>query len=63
MRLSRDNVIVLGILAVLGTTFFLVVHRTQSAALAKVRTDLAERKRQIDADAVHAAGRWVLWIP
>ncbi len=50
MRLSKDSLIVLGILAVLGLTYLLVVYRMQSASLDEAKTALAEQKRLLEAN-------------
>jgi len=55
MRVSRDNWIVLGILAVLVVTYGGVVYRRQSNRLEDLREKIAARKRQHQADAAKAA--------
>ena len=50
MRLSRDSLIVLGILAAIVLTYVLVVYRSQTSALDEVRTQAAERKRELEAN-------------
>jgi len=55
MRLSRDNWIVLGILAVVTATYVLVIYRWQVSRLEGLRERLAAKKRQLDADAEKAA--------
>jgi Tfp pilus assembly protein PilO len=47
MRLSRDNLIVLGIVMVIAGTYALVIYRSQSKSLEEARTVRAERLRQI----------------
>ena len=55
MRLPRDSLIVLGILVVISATYLLVVYRSQAKCLGGLRTQSAERKRQLDADAARAS--------
>lgn len=55
MHLSRDNLIIVGILAVITITYFAVVYRTQSAAAEDVRTRTAEAKRCLKTDAAQAS--------
>ena len=55
MPLSRDNLVVLGIVVVVAATYLLVVFRSQSASLEEVRERTAECRRQLEADGVKAA--------
>lgn len=55
MRFGRDSWTVLGILVVITTTYILVVHRSQSASLEDIRVRAAERRRQLEVDAVKAS--------
>ena len=55
MLLSRDNMIVLGILTVITITYFAVVYRTQSAAADDVSSQKIEIKRHIKTDSEMAA--------
>ena len=55
MRFSRDNWIVLGVLAAVTASYLLVVYRWQSAALSEVRSQRSRRKRQLAADGVTAS--------
>ncbi len=55
MSISRDNLIVLGLLAGLTGAYGLVVYRGQSAALADVSRRAAESRRQWQADTERAA--------
>jgi len=55
MRLSRDNLIVLGVVAAITIAYVLVVHRGQSATLEEIQTQTAERRREIEADQAKAA--------
>jgi len=50
VRLSRDNLIVLGILAVVVLTYSLVVYRAQSKSLDAAQVEMAERQRQLEAN-------------
>jgi len=52
MRFGRDSWIVLGILAAMTSTYTLVVYRSQSSLLTRVRTRASEQKRRLEADAV-----------
>ena len=54
MHVSRDNWIVLGILAVLVVTYVAVVYRWQDSRMDRLRNSIAERKRQHQADAAKA---------
>ncbi len=55
MHFSRDNLIVMGILAVITVTYFAVVYRAQSAQIEDVGARTAEIKRRIEDDAVNAS--------
>ena len=50
MLFSRDNLIALGVLVALTAAYFLVVYRGQSAALAEVRAETAQKTRRLDED-------------
>jgi len=50
MRMSRDNLIVLGILFVVTVTYLLVIYRSQSAALNEARERRQQMKRRLEAD-------------
>ena len=50
MLLSRDNMIVTGILTVITITYFAVVYRTQSASADDVSSQRIEIKRHIETD-------------
>jgi Tfp pilus assembly protein PilO len=54
MRLSRDNLIVLGILVVITVTYALVIYRAQSSALAELEARAAETRRQLSEQTVKA---------
>lgn len=56
MRLSRDNLIVLGILAAITVCYVLVVYRSQSSALEKIDVRTAQTKRQLEQN-MAAAGQ------
>jgi len=45
MRLSRDNLIILGIVVVITVTYVAVIYRRQSRTLEDVRVSLADRQR------------------
>lgn len=55
MLFSRDNLIVLGILAVITTTYFAVVYRTQSALAENIAARTAEVKNLLETDAMQAS--------
>ena len=55
MRLSRDNLIVLGIMAVITVTYVLVVFRSQSATLDEIEARAAECQRELESDKAKAA--------
>ncbi len=54
MRLTRDNLIGLGVLAVVIAGYFLLIYRSQSVALADVRDRTAQAKRQLQDDQLRA---------
>ena len=51
---SRDNLIVLGIMAVIATTYFTVVHRIQSASARTVSDRTLEVKRLMETELAQA---------
>jgi Tfp pilus assembly protein PilO len=53
--LSRDNLVVLGILTVITITYFAVVYRIQSAAADDVSSQRIEIKRHIETDSEMAS--------
>ena len=55
MRLTKDNWIVLGVLAVVTVAYFLVVYRAQSSSLAEVRASTAQTKRDLEQSVSKAA--------
>ncbi len=55
MRLSRDNLIVLGILAVVTIAYMFVVYRPQSKSMEDVHIRRAERQRELEAGARKAS--------
>jgi Tfp pilus assembly protein PilO len=55
MRFSRDNLIVLGIVAVVTLVYVLVIYRTQSRRLDEAQSAIAAAKRQMEADSAKAA--------
>ena len=55
MFFSRDNLIILGILAVITTTYFAVVYRTQSAVAENISARTAEVKNLLETDAMQAS--------
>ncbi len=55
MFFSRDNLIVLGILAVITITYFAVVYRPQSAAADNISARTAEVKDLLESDAMQAS--------
>lgn len=50
IRLSRDSLIVLGILAVIVLTYVVVIYRWQSNSLEEARGRIAEGERRLQAD-------------
>ncbi len=55
MLLSRDNLIVLGILTVITITYFAVVYRIQSAAADEVSSQRVEVERRLQIDSEQAS--------
>ena len=55
IRPSRDNLIVLGILAVIVVTYMVVIYRWQSNSLDEVRGLIAEGERQLEVNGQKAA--------
>lgn len=55
MRIGKDNLVMVGIFAGLVLAYFAVVYRLQSKWLEQAADQLAQRKRQIETDAVSAA--------
>ena len=55
MRLTRDSLIVLGIVAAITVTYVVVVYRRQSSTLEAVGGEAAECRRQLEGDLVKTA--------
>ncbi len=55
MFFSRDNLIVLGILAVIAITYFAVVYRPQSASAENISARTTEVKHLLESDVVQAS--------
>jgi len=55
MRLSRDNLIVLGIVVVITVTYVAVIYRWQARTLEDVRVSLAERQRGLRSSGMTAS--------
>ena len=55
MRLTRSNLIVLGIMVAITVTYVLVVFRSQSGTLEEIETRAAQRRRELESDVAKAA--------
>ena len=55
MRVTKDNLVMLGILLAITAAFFLAVYRAQSGQLESVKIAVAERKRQLEAAGLKAS--------
>jgi type IV pilus assembly protein PilO len=55
MRLTRSNLIVLGIMAAVTVTYVLVVFRGQSSTLEGIQARAAQCRRELESDAAKAA--------
>lgn len=50
LHLDRDNLVMLGILAVVGAAYVAVVHRWQSRSMEQVQARSAQLRRQLEAE-------------
>jgi Tfp pilus assembly protein PilO len=55
VKLSRDSLVVLGVVAAIALTYIFVVYRRQSRTLENVRTQMSQKKRQLEDDTKTAA--------